>query len=279
MRSKKAFTLIELLVVIAIIALLMSVIVPALKMAKKKAASIVCMTNLKNMSLGWYTYAEENNSNIMSSEMEATETNGTFVGWIGRPRDGATVMGSAEFSRTTPEVSDEHEIAGVMRGALYPYLDTPDVYHCPGDTVRKGPDGTRLFVSYCVPTCLNRNQPADINKYIRKRSQITSPGTRYNFVESGETNRGNWIAAGHFILAAPEYDMNYGLWSPISINHGDSSTFGYTDGHAEIRKWHDTVVKEHYNRTALENYYGQTYDDTSEDIRFVVSGWSFRYKK
>lgn len=281
MQSKRAFTLIELLVVIAIIALLLAIMVPGLKLAKKKAASIVCMTNLKNMSLGWYTYSEDNDGWIMSAEMEAADSNGKIVGWIGYPRDSnGNVFGSTEFYRTSPEVTDEHEIAGIEKGVLYPYLETPDVYHCPGDTIRKGPDNSRLYVSYCVPSCLNRNQPANINKYITKRSAITAPGTRFNFVESGETNRGNWIAGGHFVIGCPEYgDPGYGLWSPIAYNHGDGSTFGFTDGHAEVRRWHDTAVKEHYERTATQKVYGTYIPDVmSDDIYYVISGWAFRYK-
>lgn len=53
---KKAFTLIELLVVIAIIALLMSIIVSSLQMAKKKASVAVCLANVKNVGLAWYGY-------------------------------------------------------------------------------------------------------------------------------------------------------------------------------------------------------------------------------
>ena len=54
MFRRKGFTLIELLVVIAIIALLLAIIVPAVKMAKRKAASAVCLTNVKNLSVAWY---------------------------------------------------------------------------------------------------------------------------------------------------------------------------------------------------------------------------------
>ncbi|MHC4799240.1 MAG: prepilin-type N-terminal cleavage/methylation domain-containing protein [Planctomycetota bacterium] len=58
MRTKKAFTLIELLVVIAIIALLLSVLMPALKEVKERGKRIVCGSNLKQMSLAYIMYAE-----------------------------------------------------------------------------------------------------------------------------------------------------------------------------------------------------------------------------
>jgi prepilin-type N-terminal cleavage/methylation domain-containing protein/prepilin-type processing-associated H-X9-DG protein len=60
----KGFTLIELLVVIAIIALLMSVLVPALGKAKEAAQKITCSSNLKQQCLGIRLYAEENSDKV-----------------------------------------------------------------------------------------------------------------------------------------------------------------------------------------------------------------------
>jgi prepilin-type N-terminal cleavage/methylation domain-containing protein len=60
MIRKRAFTLIELLVVIAIIALLLAIIVPALRLAKEAARTLVCKSNLKQMSLAFSMYAQEN---------------------------------------------------------------------------------------------------------------------------------------------------------------------------------------------------------------------------
>lgn len=57
----KGFTLIELLVVIAIIALLMTITLPSLKMAKEKAREVVCRSNLRQWGVIFLTYTSENN--------------------------------------------------------------------------------------------------------------------------------------------------------------------------------------------------------------------------
>ena len=49
--EKRAFTLVELLVVIAIIALLMALLMPALRLAKDQAAALMCVNNLKGLSI------------------------------------------------------------------------------------------------------------------------------------------------------------------------------------------------------------------------------------
>jgi len=58
--SKKAFTLIELLVVIAIIALLLSILMPALSMVKKQAETVMCRSNLKQWGIVFTMYTVEN---------------------------------------------------------------------------------------------------------------------------------------------------------------------------------------------------------------------------
>ncbi len=60
MERRKGFTLIELLVVIAIIALLMSILMPALSKAKEQARAVVCLSNLHQLGVGCNMYTAEN---------------------------------------------------------------------------------------------------------------------------------------------------------------------------------------------------------------------------
>jgi prepilin-type N-terminal cleavage/methylation domain-containing protein len=109
MKKTKGFTLIELLVVIAIIAMLLAVIVPSLKLAKQKAASVICLTNAQNLSLGWFSYKEDNKDRIMSANMDGVndDSNRHVPGWIGSPRDaaGATkTYNQMKFGELKPEL-------------------------------------------------------------------------------------------------------------------------------------------------------------------------------
>ena len=58
---RRGFTLIELLVVVSIISLLVSILLPALSQARLKARGVICMSNLKQTSLAFEMYANENN--------------------------------------------------------------------------------------------------------------------------------------------------------------------------------------------------------------------------
>jgi len=68
MKDRKGFTLIELLVVISIIALLMSIMMPALSRVKNQAKDVLCMNNLRQWGITAIAYANENNNQIEAEQ-------------------------------------------------------------------------------------------------------------------------------------------------------------------------------------------------------------------
>ena len=68
MRNKRGFTLIELLVVIAIIAILMAILMPALRRVKEQGKMISCLANLKQWNIIAAIYTEENDGKFWDSD-------------------------------------------------------------------------------------------------------------------------------------------------------------------------------------------------------------------
>jgi prepilin-type N-terminal cleavage/methylation domain-containing protein/prepilin-type processing-associated H-X9-DG protein len=78
-RVHSAFTLIELLVVIAIIAILASLLLPAIARAKEKAKNVTCLNNLKQMGPAIHMYAMEHDGLLPEAEpLPSSSTNAGF---------------------------------------------------------------------------------------------------------------------------------------------------------------------------------------------------------
>lgn len=72
--NRTGFTLVELLVVIGIIALLISVLLPALQKARGAAATVQCASNMKQIAQGMLMYVNDNKGRMMPSRVIAGAT-------------------------------------------------------------------------------------------------------------------------------------------------------------------------------------------------------------
>ncbi|AQT69304.1 putative major pilin subunit [Anaerohalosphaera lusitana] len=118
MRVKRGFTLIELLVVIAIIALLLSIMMPALSMVKEKARLVVCGSNQKQLIYGVSMYGTEHDGKLPPNPNWVGGNNyhrPTELNWYGNG------VGTLD-----PTLSNYHPVGKYLGG----YLPDVGVYNC-----------------------------------------------------------------------------------------------------------------------------------------------------
>ena len=219
MRRKHAFTLIELLVVISIIAILISILLPALGQARKVANSMKCLSILRQIQMTNHMYADQYNEWHLPAYRKV---NGSSMQWTKNPAFGQVMNINAD---------------GEAQGSIVCPLASYALNH-------PQPNGLIKFqLAYgSNVTGLTLDSGGSILHHIGyKRTDILTPVSKLSYADSVDW----WIrdTSGWKYAGETGNDGSYNF--VIAFRHNNSSNISFFDGHAS------TVPRENIDNAVL----------------------------
>ena len=212
--KKRAFTLVELLVVIGIIALLISILLPALGRAQEQSKRILCLNNHKQLILATRMYADEWKNALPFVNSNSRETGG---GW--------TAPGWLYWAARGKSNPDDH----LQHGVLWKYLRNVKIYRCPFD-VEPYQDITHKLTSYCMNVSMVTNtqpyMPYKINQFKSDDILFWEADERRAIWNDGTNHHNEGITARH-----GGRDKRVGTNTQVTSSSG--AIVGCIGGHAE----------------------------------------------
>jgi len=232
-------------VVIAIIAILASMLLPALSRAKAKAQGISCLNDLRQLQFAWLSYSGDSEDKIVIT--------GGLGALVNFPQDPGAQPGGGKNQwvygsmDTMPGATNTTLI---QMGLLYPYVNSLGVYKCPADkkTINGAPTARSMSMNAWMNP-IEKNGVLDdqswnqIQHYkagpnelrvFRKQSQIVWPGPSMCWVTIDENPFS--INDGWFVCDPNTPDT---WWDVPASYHGGAGGISFADGHAQIKKWRD----------------------------------------
>ena len=215
MPRRKAFTLVELLVVIGIIAILIALLMPALRRARDSANRTKCLANMRELTIAYLMYADAHKGKIPYG--------GTADADPAQDKDNAN---------NTPWVRNDNTEQAIMDGSLWNYSKNVGLYRCPSDS-------TANARSYSINNFMN-GEIGYYNRWkgtydparVQKLSQVRRPTEVIVFIEEYD-NRG--FNKGGFWIE-PEGDQ----WVDIPAFWHKGVCLSFVDGHAQFLPYSDS---------------------------------------
>jgi prepilin-type N-terminal cleavage/methylation domain-containing protein/prepilin-type processing-associated H-X9-DG protein len=240
-RGEKGFTLIELLVVIAIIAILASILLPALAKAKVRAQAITDMSNKRQLTLAWIMFAGDNNDTLVLNADASATVNGT-PSWVSD-----TMNWTINQQNTNTAYLTTNQLGPYCSGQYKIYSSPGDSYVAP---IQRVVGYTQRVRSVAMDAAVGGpaaggsgtgakppNSLSSLNPFFCavKMNQLTQPGPSRSWVFINE--HPDSIDDGIFYDDPRASNGNGTLIELPSAYLGGGCGISFADGHAEVHQW------------------------------------------